>query len=57
MRRIFNLPYRTHCKLLHLIAQMLLIDSELHIRTVNLLKSISMSGNDIVKNVLKAMFK
>ena len=49
IRRIFNLPYRTHCKLLHLITQVLPIDMQLHIRTVKFLKSISMSGNDIVK--------
>ena len=53
IRRIFNLPYRTHCKLLHLITQVLPIDMQLHIRTVKFLKSISMSGNDIVKMCTK----
>ena len=53
IRRIFNLPYQTHCKLLHLITQVLPIDMQLHIRTVKFLKSISMSGNDIVKMYTK----
>ena len=52
IRRIFNLPYRTHCKLLHLITQVLPIDMQLHIRTVKL-RSISMSSNDIVKMCTK----
>ena len=57
IRRIFNLPYRTHCKLLHLITQVLPIDMQLHIRTVKFLKSISMSGNDIVKMCKKLCLK
>ena len=49
MKRQFNLPYRTHCKQLHLITQVLPIDMQLHIHTVKFSKSISMSGDDIVK--------
>ena len=51
IRRIFNIPYRTHCKLL--ITQVLPIDMQLHIRTVKFLKAISMSVNDIVKMCTK----
>ena len=51
IRKIFNIPYRTHCKLLHLETQVLPIDMQLHIRTVKFLKSITMSGNDYRKNV------
>ena len=43
------LPYQTHCQLLHLITYVLPLDMQLHIRTVKILKFISMSGNDIVK--------
>ena len=49
IRKIFNLPYRTHYKLLHLITQVLPVDMQFHIGTVKFLKSISMSGDDIVK--------
>ena len=56
-RRIFSLPYRTHCKLLHLITQVLPINMQFHIRTVKFLKSISISGNDIVKMCTKLCSK
>ena len=49
IRRIFSLPYRTHCRFLHLITRELPIDVQLHLRTLNMFKSFATSNNTIVK--------
>ena len=48
IRRIFKLPYRTHCNLLPLIVNDLPIDVQLHLRFLKFsLNSVS-SDNDII---------
>lgn len=45
IRRMWSLPYRTHCSLLHLICQDTTIEVQLHKRFLNFFKSIIESSN------------
>ena len=51
VRRLFKLPQRAHCNLLHHICEDIPIEAQLHCRFGNFLNSCLQSKNDLIKTV------
>ena len=56
VRRVYGLPPRTHCALLHHICQDLPIDAQLHMRFIKFVSSLVDSANSVVKLCVRLTF-